>query len=91
MVILKWIVFGNILTLAYKTTLLSSLIPIRYEDTIDNIYDVDKSGLPLLMGESMTVIDFIREDPREAMKNLFKRKILFSIDGGGIPSWVYKM
>ena len=82
---------GNILTLGYKTTLLSSLIPIRYEDTINTIYDIDKSGLPLLMLESTTDVDFIREDPREVMQRLFKRKILFSIDGGGVPIWVYKM
>ena len=82
---------GNILTLGYKTTLLSSLIPIRYEDTIDNIYDVDKSGLPLLMVESTSMVDFIRKDPRKVMEHLFKRKVLYSIDDGGIPRWVYKM
>ena len=82
---------GNILTLGYKTTLLSSLIPIRYEDTINTIYDIDKSGLPLLMIESTTVVDFIRTDPRKVMEHLFKRKILYSIGGGGIPRWVYIM
>ena len=81
---------GNILTLGYKTTLLSSLVTIRYEDTIDNIYDIDKSGLPLLLVESGYEVNFIREDPREVMQRLFKRKILISIDGGA-PTWAYKM
>ena len=89
-VILKWIVLGNILTLGYKTTLLSSLIPIRYEDTIDNIYDVDKSELPLLMIESTTEVDSMRKDPREVMERMFKRIILFSW-AGSIPKWVSKM
>ena len=43
------------------------------------------------MLEQTNEVDFIREDPREVMQRLFKRKILFSIDGGGVPRWVYKM
>ena len=82
---------GNILTLGYKTTLLSSLISIRYEDAIDNIYDIDKSGLPLLLAESTSSVEFIRTDPRKVMEHLFKRKMLYSVDGGGVPRWVYKM
>ena len=82
---------GNILTLGYKTTLLSSLVPIRYEDTIDNIYDVDKSGLPVLILESTTVVDFLRENPRTVMQRLFHRKKFWNIDSGGVPTWVKNM
>ena len=90
-VILKWIVLGNILTLGYKTTLLSSLVPIRYEDTIDNINDFDKSELPLLLPEGTTFVDNFKKDPRKVMARIFSKRILFNIDGGGIPSWVYEM
>ena len=81
---------GNILTLGYKTTLLSFLIPIRYEDTIDNIYDLDKSGLPLLLPKGTFLIDYIEKDPREVIARIYSRKIFITIDGD-IPTWPFEM
>lgn len=74
-VILKWIVLGNILTLAYKKSLLSSLIPIRYEDTIDNIFDIDKSELPIFLPKGLFVTKYISGDPRNVMTQVYKRAI----------------
>ena len=90
-VILKWIILGNILTLGYKTTLLSSLIQIQYEDTIDNISDLDKSGLPLLLAKSASTVDYIEKDPRQMMARISQRKILFSLQDGKAPHWFTKM
>ena len=90
--ILKWIVLGNVLTLGYKTTLLSSLIPINYEDSIDNFLDLDKSGLPLLMPKGINVVEYIRTAPGEMMARIFQRKLLFNLNAGGsVPRWVYEM
>ena len=88
--ILMWIVMGTFLTLGYKSTLLSSLIKIRYEATIDSLHDLDKSGISLLLPEGGDDIDFIRRDPREVMARLYKRIIEFPYQGG-IPEWVYEM
>ena len=90
--ILQWIVLGNLLTLGYKTTLLSSLIPINYEDSIDNFFDLDRSGLPLLMIKGTNVVEYIRRAPGEMMSRIFKRRILSTYGGGyGPPSWVTEM
>ena len=89
-VILKWIFLGNILTMAYKTTLLSSLIPIRYENTIDNMKDLDKSGKPLIMGRGSTMYDHISSDQRQFMRHIFNRSIIIALDSG-IPQWAPKM
>ena len=83
-------VLGNILTLGYKTTLLSSLIPIRYEDTIDSMDDLDKSGLPLLISKGSSMYDHIASDPREMMTRIFKRRIMYSQENG-IPRWAFEM
>ena len=84
-------VLGNILTLGYKTTLLSSLITINYENPIDNIYDLDKSGLPLIMAKGVSVVEYIRQAPGAMMDRIFKRRILFSTSkGGSVPSWVFE-
>ena len=74
--ILKWIVLGNFLTLAYKKSLLASLIPIRYEDTIDSLTDLYKSGLPIILSEGFFVTKYFREDPSEMATQIFKRAIM---------------
>ena len=89
-VILKWIVLGNILTLGYKTTLLSSLITINYEDPIDNKYDLDKSGLPLIMSRGGATFEFISQAPGALMARIFKRKILFTYERS-LPRWLHQV
>ena len=80
-------VLGNILTLGYKTTLLSSLITINYEDPIDNKYDLDKSGLPLIMVRGGAAFEFISQAPGPLMARIFERKILFTFDRS-LPRWL---
>ena len=76
--------------MAYETTLLSSLIPIRYEDTIDNFNDLDNSGLPLLVVKGTANQYYISRDPSPIMKRIFNRMILYTVEGG-VPHWVIDM
>ena len=88
--ILKWIVLGNILTLGYKTTLLSSLIPIRYEDTIESLEDLDKSELPLILPQGTSLYDHLASDPREMLTRIMRRKI--TVEGNDLmPLWAFEM
>ena len=89
-VILKWIVLGNVLTLAYKANLLSSLIPIRYEDTIDSMRDLDKSGLPMILVKGTFLTKYFSEDPREMTTQLFKRAMLVPMQFPP-PKWSLEM
>ena len=76
-----WLFLGNVLSMAYKSTLLSTLIPIRYEKQIDTIQDLDQSGLPFLI-PSGTVLQWLAgTDPRPPMQNIFKRHELVPFDG----------
>ena len=80
--------------MAYKSNLLSSLIPIRYEKTIDSLEDMEKSGLPLLILQSTATHKLIASDLRDAMKQVYKRSILFpwsSTEPQGLPGWVAEM
>ena len=93
-IILKWIFLGSLLTLAYKSMLLSSLIPIRYETTIDTLEDMEESGLPMLIVNSTTMHKLIASDPRDAMKQVYRRSILFPFsptEPQGLPGWVAEM
>ena len=81
LLILKWIFLGNVITLAYKSTLLSSLIKIRYESTIDTLCDLDKSALPALIPAGTPATQAFATDPREIMKSIFNRSIIYPFNG----------
>ena len=60
---LQWVLWAGILMMGYKSTLLSTLIKIRYEDTIEDLYDLDLSPLPLLLPDA-TAASMFGTDPR---------------------------
>ena len=88
--ILKWMVMGSFLTMGYKSALLSALLQITYENTIDTIYDMDDSGLPLLIAKGTTTFKLFAEDQREVMRKIFDKSIGFDYNGV-IPQWVLDM
>ena len=67
--------------MAYKSTLLSSLLLIHYESTIDNLADLQKSELPLAIPRSTAMHHAIASDKRPVMKQIFKNSILFWYEG----------
>ena len=80
--------------MAYKSNLLSSLIPIRYGKTIDSLEDMEKSDLPLLILQSTATHKLIASDPRDTMKQVYNRSILFPwspTEAWGVPGWVLAM
>ena len=72
-IILQWLLLGHFLTLSYKSTLLSTLIPIRYESAIDTLQDMAESGLPFTVPRATTIHKLIATDPRPSMKSIYKR------------------
>ena len=50
--------------MGYVSTLLSQLVAIRYENPIDTLDDIDKSGLPLMIPNGTGLNFLIGEDPR---------------------------
>ena len=87
----KWIILGTLLHIAYESTLLSSLVPIRYEDTIDSITDLDSSGLPLMLWKGGSLQKHISADTRPPMRRIYNRSILVSLDKDGMPKWAIEM
>ena len=79
--ILKWIILGNILTMGYKCTLLSTLIPIRYENTIDTLSDLDKSGLSLFIARNTILDHSFANDQRPIMKQIYNKSIFWNLSG----------
>ena len=78
--ILKWIVLGSVLTWGYKSTLLSTLVTIRYTKPIDTLADLDRSGLPLVMAAGLAEQQAFENDQREMMKRIYSRSIVFQFN-----------
>ena len=78
-VILQWFLLGHVLILGYKSTLLSTLIPIRYENTIDSLTDMANSGLALTVPRATTLHKLISTDPRPSMKEIYERRHFVSL------------
>ena len=77
--------------MGYKSTLLSTLIPIRYGTTIDTLADIEKSGLPLVIPKSTAVHHAIASDKRPIMKQIFVDSILYRYAGQQSKQKYYKM
>ena len=90
-ILLKWLVLANFLTLGYMSTLLSQLVAIRYENPIDTIDDLDNSGLPLLIPGGTGIENMIANDPKPAVKRIYSRSIIYPLNGSYYPSWVDDM
>ena len=67
------------LTWGYKSTLLSTLITIRYEKPINTLDDLDRSGLPFLLVRWSASQITIANDPRQIMKRIYSRSIVFAL------------
>ena len=76
-----WLFLGNILSMAYRSTLLSTLIPIRYEKTLDTIEDLDNSGLGLLIFGGTVLQWLAATDPRPSMRRVIDRSEIVPFNG----------
>ena len=86
--VLIWLMFAsNLLTWSYRETLLSTLIPIYYERSIDTLEDVDNSDLPLLVPKATVVHRLLATDPRQIAKRILKKSEFYPFNGTA-PAWV---
>ena len=67
--------------MAYKSTLLSTLIPIRYESTIETLADLQKSELPFWVARSTAMHHAIATDKRPIMKQIYEKSYFYSYKG----------
>ena len=76
--------------MAYKSTLLSSLITVRYERPIDTIMDLEKSGLPALLPNNTPLQTLFATDPRRVMQNIYNNSLVYPFDGTP-PMFIWEM
>ena len=90
LLLLQWLLLGHVLVMSYKSMLLTSLITITYEQSIDTFDDLDRSGLPLIIPQRTAPAQLLASDPRPVIKRIFGRR-LFLPYSGQVPEWVTNM
>ena len=76
LLILKWLICAAFLSHAYKSTLLSTLIAIRYTAPLDTIDQMVESGLPFHVMTGNNLFNWVANtDPRESVKKLNERQV----------------
>ena len=81
LLLIQWLVWANIISHAYKGALLSTLISIRYTNTLDSMYQMEKSGIPLYCAANTVMCWLVKTDPRQLGKELNKRRFDMPFDG----------
>ena len=79
---------SNLLIWSYKGTLLSTLVPIYYENPINTLHEVDSSSLPVMMPNNTVISWLVETDPRTTINNIWKKRISYPFSGGKVPDWV---
>ena len=87
--LLKWIFIANVFSLGYRSTLLSTLVPIRYEDTIDTVKELDESKLSLLIPKDTAFHKLVATDTRQIVRQIYERSTLVPFNGT-IAKWAYE-
>ena len=87
---LKWAVIGFLLTISYKSVLLSNLINIEYEKGLDSVDDVLRSNKPVVLDGASADINLMQSDPREKVREIGKRIKQYKFEKGAAPMWVVK-
>ncbi len=76
--IISWSLAAFVLSLSYRSILLSTLIPIRYEHAIETMADGDATGLPIYMIKGSSPMALLKIDQRSHHKNMAKKIREFS-------------
>ena len=91
MLILKWAMIGFLFTIGYKSVLLSTMINIEYEKPLDTVEDILRSDKPLFIESTSGIVNLLKSDPREKIKELAKKARSYETEvteKGNGPVWI---
>ena len=75
LLLIQWLIMGNILSHVYKGALLSSLITIQYTKTLDTMSEMEQSGIPLMCPANTVICWLLKTDPRPLGIKLNERRV----------------
>ena len=78
--ILGWMIISFLLTISYKSVLLSTLISISYEKTVETVDDLLKTEKPIVGLGNSTVPIRLQTDPRANVRELAGKVNWYTFD-----------
>ena len=81
LLLIQWLIWGNIISNVYKGALLSSLISIRYTDSLDTMIQMEQSGIPFYCLGNTALCWLAETDPRPVVKKLNERRFDMPFSG----------
>ena len=80
--LLQWIVLAFLISAAYRSVLLATMLAPAYEDSIDTLDDLLQTGKEILVPTGTKTSKLLRLDPKEDVRTLHKKvKFYDKIDG----------
>ena len=91
MLLLKWLVLGFCLTACFKSVLLSHIVVVGYEQPIDTVDDMLRSGKPFAVAQNTDVPSKIRESSRASVRKLADQFVFYNLSSGPepVPQWAF--
>ena len=72
LLLIIWLFVAFNLTLSYKEVLIANLVTVGYEDTIDDLDDVVRSGMSICVPANGLITQLVLNDPRFHEKQLLE-------------------
>ena len=73
LLVIAWLMLGYLMTMSYKSVLLTSLVSIQYERPIETLEDLLVTDRKIIMLANTSTEIMIRTDPRPGMQQLAKK------------------
>ena len=87
LLLIIWLFAAFSLTLSYKEVLIANLVNVGYEETIDDLDDLVRSGISLALPTNSYWRNWLKHDPRESARKLFDNNIPYKFTVP-LPKWI---
>ena len=77
LLLIMWLVAGYVITMCYRSVLLSNMVNIGHEKPIDTIEDLLHSGLTFYCPDNYSGRYLMNTDPRASVRKLVERQLQF--------------
>ena len=87
--IAEWMLLAFLLSLSYRSVLLSTIDSPGYEKPIDTIQDMLEGDRSIFVLNGTTLAKLLRQDPKEDVRRLSRKVTYYEVNENGThPQWI---
>ena len=89
LLIMEWMLYGYVLSLGYKSVLLSTLVSVSYEKPVDTVKEAINADKPIVALGNSTTETRLKTDVRASVRKLANMIKWYDLDEKlSVPTWV---